>query len=111
MASRSADADDDGMPNFIEYLIDRDPRDYNDRWQISGTVREAKFRIGFDKVPKRGIEFRLQRTSDLGDDNSWETISLPNPDIFHSESSERGEIEREIQTNESGFYRVLILEP
>ena len=77
-----ADADGDGVPNWIEYLAGTDPQDPNSRLQLSGSVTsagKAQSQMALHWLTAPGKAYEVQWASNLSG-GLWSTLAAVSGD-------------------------------
>jgi hypothetical protein len=81
-AGDMADADGDGVPNWMEYLAGTDPTDPNSRLQLSGTATQAgkaQAQMAIHWLTAPGKAYEVQWSPNLSG-GSWSTLSAVSGD-------------------------------
>ncbi|MBM3840346.1 MAG: hypothetical protein FJ398_20765 [Verrucomicrobia bacterium] len=108
-AGPADDPDDDGAPNYQEYLVGTNPLQDTDVWKISVERDGDKVRLKFPRIANRGFE--VQFTTDAGDSLSWKALDVPGNRPFFSAASLTAAVEDSIPTVQAKYYRVRVFEP
>ena len=108
-AAATADPDNDGAINLLEYLTGTDPRADSDTWRVSVHREEDVIQIRFPRIANRS--FQVQFSNDLLDQSAWRPVDDPsNRPLFASQNS-TAVIEDRIDQTSARFYRVRVTTP
>jgi uncharacterized repeat protein (TIGR03806 family) len=107
-AARDADPDNDGLHNYLEYLVGTSPVLSWVPWRISVSATNGSVQVRFPQVANRGFE--VQATTNLFDPKSWQPLDVPANRPFFSVTNFEAVIEDPIQ-HPPRYYRVRVFEP
>jgi hypothetical protein len=108
-AAQTADPDNDGAKNYLEYLTHTVPTNSTDAWQISVALNGALAAINFPQIANRGFE--VQATTNLADASSWAPLNVPANAPFYPASNRVGTVAEPAASSAPTFYRVRVFEP
>lgn len=97
------DSDVDGTPDFLEYLLDTDPKDATSGWKFSTIVLQGDAHFEFPPVPERGLELQILSGSTPNGPWSSESVRL--------NSLQPTQHTIPVGQSRSFFFRVVLSEP
>jgi uncharacterized repeat protein (TIGR03806 family) len=104
---RTADPDEDGASNYLEYLLGTNPTNELDGFAIAMKLEGGNGRIEFPQKANRGFE--VNASSALT--NGWSVLDVPGNAPFFSATNRAGAIDFPLGTGQNSFYRVRVFEP
>lgn len=108
-AGRQVDADNDGAPNYLEYLTGGNPLMPSDTWRITVRRTAEGMEIRFPRAANRGYE--VQWSSHLERADSWQPLDVPGNRPFFAASGHEAVVVDPNSDAATKFYRVRIYEP
>ena len=108
-AAASADADQDGASNHLEYLTGTDPKTAGDSWRIGIRRNGDQVEIFYPRVANRGFE--AQFTMDLNNANSWRPLDVAENRPWFAATNGEASIPVLLTNSATIFYRVKVFEP
>lgn len=108
-AALLADPDQDGAPNFLEYLTSTDPLNPGQRWTISAHAEPDLLVVTFPHLANRG--FDLQTSANPFDPASWTSLDDPDNRPLISATNFETRIAVPLTNSPARFYRVRVYEP
>lgn len=103
---RDDDDDGDGVSNYDEYLLGRDPNSANDPASTAVTGSGNSWAFSFTRLPFRIYDIRT--STDL---NVWESWSVPENTLDYGTTSEAVSIPIDFPEDPARFFRLEVSEP
>jgi uncharacterized repeat protein (TIGR03806 family) len=109
LAQAGTDADDDGLDNQSEYLLQTIPTNQASSWGVTG-LDTASGQPGVTFERRADRSFDVQSTTNLLDPDAWRSVDTPANRPFYGSSNETVFIE-DPATNDASYYRVRVQGP
>jgi hypothetical protein len=107
-AAADADPDQDGVPNWVEYLTSTDPADSNEAWRPAIERATDGIRLRYEHLANRGVF--IEATTDLLTPESWEPLDVEQNEFVIPAEPFTGELI--LPASETAkFYRIRLIEP
>jgi glucose/arabinose dehydrogenase len=108
-AAAQADPDNDGLVNYLEYLVGTSPVLSLNPWRISASASNGLVQVRFPHIANRGFE--VQATTNLFDATSWQPLDSPDNRWFFTATTFQAVVEDVITNAAARYYRVRVFEP
>ena len=108
-AAASADADQDGAVNYLEFLTGTNPKMAGDAWGIGIRRNGGLVELFYPRIANRGFE--VQFTTDLNNANSWQPLDVAENKPWFSATNGPASIPILLNNSATMFYRVKVSEP
>ncbi len=108
-AAPDADPDGDGLSNYLEYLLGKNPSQATSDWKVDIQMAGGSAQILFPHLANRGFE--VQSRSNLSPASVWQVLDVPGNQPFFSAADFPGVVEDPVGGNTNKFYRVRVFEP
>ena len=108
-AAPTADPDQDGANNYLEYLTGSNPQSGGDAWKVAVRQNGNAVEISFPQVANRG--FVVEWTASLSAPIVWQPVALPTSQTFFAPTNSTAVVADTISDAPFKFYRVRVVEP
>ncbi len=103
------DANQDGEPNFLEFLTRQDPLKNNSVWRVRAQPEGEAMRILFERVADR--IFSVEWTDILRSESDWKVLDVPDNRPFVSSTNGPAVVLDQRNSVSKRYYRVRVFQP